>query len=349
MSLEEADEIPLYDDFSSNDNKLASQTVILPPEKVTPWLTSRTRKISNFWLLFHSEIIDFSMYIQGDVEEQRKRNDCYEFVKSVFETKIEGGQLFEFGSFATSLSLKNADIDLVLKHPSFTAKKLMKLAYTVVKELETAFDNVEVIKSAKVPLIKFRAINFNCEIDLCFNEVGGVEDLNFVNRAIEALPEAKPIYLVLKLFFKQRKLNNSYHGGIGSFLLFTLVYNYLLLEKETRRKSGLRTETHEVTLGYLLLGFLNHYGMQFDFRNLKIDFNREGREVKKEIPMAGLSVHLPGKSENIASSCFRFAEICKIMKNRCMWLQSVVLTPGESILRHLINPQSVDFAQYEDH
>jgi non-canonical poly(A) RNA polymerase PAPD5/7 len=292
--------------------------------------------------------LDFARYIQPSEAERAVRTRCYEFLKATFESAIPGTFANKFGSFASGLNLKNADIDLVLVHPTHPSKKLMGLAFTEIEARPDLLGSVEVVKSAKVPLIKFKMIQENCEIDMCFNETGGVEDLRLVGEAIISHPEIKPIYLTMKLFFRQRRLNNAYHGGIGSFLLFLLVNHFVVSAKEKKGPATGQVGV-EGTLGYYLMGFLEHYSFIFNFRNDKIDFNSVQREQKKQDSSVGLVVIPLGKTENIAQSCYRFLDITRILKNRYLLLQELVMLPGESILQHLLNPKGVDFSRYEEH
>lgn len=334
-----------YDNISlieENKDPLVSEAC--PPHLSTPWVSPQTRQINDLMLAFHSEIIDFCEYIQPSPEEMNNRIEAYEKLKNLFEEKIEGAKVSKFGSFATNLSLKNADIDLVLVEYGNKTKKLMKLAYLSLKSNEINYDNIEIIKHAKVPLIKFRDAICNCEIDLCFNEEGGIADLEFVKETVDHNPEMRFVYLVFKFFLRQRKLNNTYHGGVGSFLLFALVCHFMLSFKAQKTRNDFGN-----TLGFYVLGFLEYFGEQFDFRIWAIDFNVKGRIVQKSVPSNGLVVVLPGKVDNIAASCWKFIEVSRVFKNRFMFLQKVVVLPGESVLGYLVNPTFEDFKNYESY
>ena len=47
---------------------------------------------------------------------------------------------------------------------------------------------------------------------------------------VRDIPQVKPLVLVLKFFLRQRKLHETYHGGVGSFLL-TLVRHTVILNE----------------------------------------------------------------------------------------------------------------------
>lgn len=77
---------------------------------------------------------------------------------------------------------------------------------------------------------------------------------------------------MLKAFLKSRSLNETYHGGVGSFLLTMLVTSYLqrqyklshaarnkqLPSKSSDRELGVSTD--KIDLGRHLINFLDLYG-----------------------------------------------------------------------------------------
>lgn len=49
----------------------------------------------------------------------------------------------------------------------------------------------------------------------------------FVNAVQQRLPAFRPLTLVLKYFLQTRQLNDTYHGGVGSFMLQMMVLSHL--------------------------------------------------------------------------------------------------------------------------
>jgi non-canonical poly(A) RNA polymerase PAPD5/7 len=85
----------------------------------------------------------------------------------------------------------------------------------------------------------------------------------------------RPIIYVLKYFLRQRKLNESYTGGISSFLLFNLLLAYVqYLSKENNF-------TEKINLGNILVGFLQFYGFDFNFEDVGISVRYGGYFFKK--------------------------------------------------------------------
>lgn len=81
--------------------------------------------------------------------------------------------------------------------------------------------------------------------------------------------------LVLKAFLKSRDLNETYHGGVGSFLLTMLVTSYL----QRQYKIG---GTDKIDLGRHLVEFFNLYGNVFNYDQVGISIRKEGSYFSKE-------------------------------------------------------------------
>ena len=87
-------------------------------------------------------------------------------------------------------------------------------------------------------------------------------------------PEMRPLLLVLKCFLKSRQLNETYHGGVSSFLLTMLVTSYL--QREYRKGN-----TENVDLGKHLIDFFELYGTQFNYEDIGLSIRKGGKYFKK--------------------------------------------------------------------
>jgi len=76
--------------------------------------------------------------------------------------------------------------------------------------------------------------------------------------------------LVLKCFLKSRQLNETYHGGVSSFLLTMMVTNYL-------QRQYKRGGTDNMDLGKHLIDFLELYGTQFNYEDIGISIRKGGK------------------------------------------------------------------------
>lgn len=89
-------------------------------------------------------------------------------------------------------------------------------------------------------------------------------------------PILRPLIYVLKYYLRQRSLNETYTGGISSFLLFNLLFSYIqYISKENKH-------TQDLTLGHFLVGFLQHYAFDFNYDQVGISIRFGGYFFKKE-------------------------------------------------------------------
>ncbi len=108
------------------------------------------------------------------------------------------------------------------------------------------------------------------------NRKNGFEAVSTIKRVIEDFPAVKPIIILLKFYLRQKNMNETFTGGISSFLLFNLVYAYL--------QFIVREDKSEVceNLGLFLLGFLKFYAYEFNYRELGISLREGGCFFNKE-------------------------------------------------------------------
>lgn len=120
-----------------------------------------------------------------------------------------------FGSFASGLYLPNSDIDVLIEEPEIKRRYLIREIAEILKKHSHVYKDLEVIAHAKVPVIKAVHIQTGVNIDIVFNEFSGLAQINQFRNAMTYYPEFKFLYLIIKLFLRQRGLNTTYRGGIG--------------------------------------------------------------------------------------------------------------------------------------
>ncbi|CAN0503091.1 unnamed protein product, partial [Ectocarpus sp. 8 AP-2014] len=75
------------------------------------------------------------------------------------------------------------------------------------------------IKKARVPLVKFVHVGSGVQVDVCFDQESGIKSGRAARAMMRQMQPVRPLVMALKAYMGQRKLNETYHGGIGSFLL----------------------------------------------------------------------------------------------------------------------------------
>ena len=84
--------------------------------------------------------------------------------------------------------------------------------------------------------------------------------------------------MLLKYFLKQRGLNSTYTGGIGSFLLFCMVVSAVQQHPAHRNE---RQHYGRYTLAHYLLHFLQLYGETFRYSEVGISIRGDGSYFQK--------------------------------------------------------------------
>lgn len=88
-------------------------------------------------------------------------------------------------------------------------------------------------------------------------------------------PQMRPIIYLIKYFLKQKQLNETYTGGVSSFLILNLVYSYFLY-------IGKKNDDSFSTLGHVLCGFIQFYAYEFNYELVGISIRNGGFFYKKK-------------------------------------------------------------------
>ena len=108
-------------------------------------------------------------------------------------------------------------------------------------------------------------------VDISFNRTNGIYCVKLVKHLLKKYPELKPLLIVLKCFLKSRQLNESYPGGVSSFLLTMMTCSYL--QRKYKMGGG---ATEKIDLGKHLIDFFEFFGVQFNYEDVGISIREEG-------------------------------------------------------------------------
>merc|ERR1719188_2783353 len=115
---------------------------------------------------------------------------------------------------------------------------------------------LEIIESAKVPIVKVRARASGLRADIVFNKSDGIATSSFVKDRCDEYPQMRPLLVFLKYFLLQRGLHETFTGGMGSYLLSNVVLHFL------QRHPAKNNEKHyrATSLAHYLFDFFRYYG-----------------------------------------------------------------------------------------
>jgi non-canonical poly(A) RNA polymerase PAPD5/7 len=75
-----------------------------------------------------------------------------------------------------------------------------KLAKVLMKHPD--YESINIIRSAKVPLIKLIESKTGYNFDISFNKLDGVKQIKEINKALEYYPEMRYVLVLMKCFLK---------------------------------------------------------------------------------------------------------------------------------------------------
>eukprot|EP00826_Nyctotherus_ovalis_P028128 TRINITY_DN2215_c0_g2_i5.p1 TRINITY_DN2215_c0_g2~~TRINITY_DN2215_c0_g2_i5.p1 ORF type:complete len:306 (+),score=80.66 TRINITY_DN2215_c0_g2_i5:48-920(+) len=259
---------------------------------------------------------------QGREVEDRKQ--AIKEVTAVAKTHWPECEVYLFGSFATGLSLATSDVDLsVMVEDGGDSRSLIRKFNKELQRAQVAAHSLPIF-SAKVPILKIVKPKTGIHMDISFNAPDGYCAVKPIKQLCDKYPPLKLLAITMKAFLRQKGLNDTHIGGIGSFLLVVLITAFL----QFSAKEG----QEEKTLGELLVGLLSFYGEDFNYRKLGISIVGDGMLFNKPCRNDSLTVENPqdpdvdiGKSvreyENIAKE---FIAARDALKKSNMALSSII-------------------------
>lgn len=269
---EEAADVEQYsDDGVLSDDNSGATHARREAKPVYQWVKqhdhSKQEEIAD-WLTL--EIKDFVSYISPSKDEITTRNQVIGNLKKSITGFWPATQAHVFGSCATDLYLPGSDIDMVVISTTGDYEQRSKL-YQLSSFLRTnkLAKNIEVIATAKVPIIKFVDPTHNIHVDISFERTNGLDAARRIRRWLDTTPGLRELVLIVKQFLRSRRLNNVHVGGLGGYATIILVYHFLKLHPRVATGSMNVMEN----LGSLLIEFFELYGRNFSYDNLIIALN----------------------------------------------------------------------------
>ncbi len=262
-------------------NQMATARKKVRQANTFPWLegTDYSREYEPTCIL-HRELIAFVNYVGPTLGEHAVRTFVISRVQRIVAKRWPTASLKVFGSFETKLYLPSSDIDMVILSSETgelyeKPQHLRKLGHWLQKA--GIAEKVQVITSARVPIVKFIDTVTKINVDISFNKPGGVIAANVVKSYIAKMPALRPMVIFIKHFLNMRGMNEVYLGGLGSYSIICLVISFL----QRHPKVAPGQIQQEENLGVLLIEFFELYGKRFNYDLVGISINGPGRYFDK--------------------------------------------------------------------
>jgi non-canonical poly(A) RNA polymerase PAPD5/7 len=227
--------------------------------------------VTSPWIYLHNEIISYRNHVSPSQSDLQERERVIELVRSTAKDLWPQSATRVFGSTATGLCLPDSDVDICVFDTSPNAIYRLSNAFKTRRMVEM----LQVLDKAYVPIIKLKFLNSPFTCDISFDQPGGISTATFIKRVMEEMPEVKPLVLVVKHFLAQRDLNETYKGGMGSYLCFLTV---VAVCQRARRMNPEYAEN----LASLLLQYFDFYGNVFNYEDVGISLFHGGHFFRKK-------------------------------------------------------------------
>lgn len=276
--IDGATEDTYSDDGYISDDQSGSIRAHSSSKTQFPWVKgqdhSRQKEIAD-WLTL--EIKDFVNYISPSIDEISNRNTVINTLKQNISSFWPNAQAHVFGSCATDLYLPGSDIDMVVISTTGDYEQRSRL-YQLSSFLRTnqLAKNIQVIASAKVPIIKFVDPRFNIHVDISFERSNGLDAARRIRKWLDMTPGLRELVLIIKQFLRSRHLNDVHVGGLGGYATIIMVYHFLKLHPRVSTNNLAAMEN----LGTLLIEFFELYGLNFSYDKLVIAINNSDDSPK---------------------------------------------------------------------
>eukprot|EP01084_Bolivina_argentea_P098051 176250_1 len=257
-----------------DDDDAAGNT--LWEDNLPPWFRVCSFVQADPLISLNNEILELCDLLQTTKQEENDTDEAISFVKQLVNDVFgNGAEVRIFGSKMTGLSLPASDIDCVVCGVEPDA--IHTLGRAIYRQKNAGkVEKVEVVASARVPIVKFHHMSTGRAVDISFNMVSGIQMGIKSCENMAELPPVRPLVLLLKKFLQQRGLHETYQGGIGSFMLQIMVVR---LVQDTSRRRG----PMQFNLGSLLLDFFLLYGYQFHSARVGLSIRNGGSFFRKQM------------------------------------------------------------------
>jgi len=265
---EQRDFIPL-DIMNSPSNKLLQPVQVLstPPPNVK-------QRASTFLGALHEELLNFASRMTPTELEQGIRYRVLERVQAAAQMVFPECHVVVFGSTFTGLALPTSDIDLLCKgwgsKEPVSHSQMELFGKTMVKYGLTAEENLDVISTARVPIVKFKDSRSQISVDVCFNQTTALDTAKLVKAMCKKYGAFLPLALFLKFYHHSRSLNETYSGGIGSFMLSCMLASMFQSHESRSNSKCNKGLFSECSVGSWLIEFFHYYGYDFNYSKVVI-------------------------------------------------------------------------------
>lgn len=143
-------------------------------------------------------------------------------------------------------------------------------------------DKINVLK-VKVPLIRILFKDYTeISVDITAFQFSSIYAKYLIKNILRSNGLLFPLIIVIKYILKEKALNKMKYNGLSSYGIFHLAYYFLIHLKKNNiyGNNKLNINLNYLTLSDLFLGFLEFYGVYFDYKSFGISIRNGCRIIK---------------------------------------------------------------------
>eukprot|EP01023_Acetabularia_acetabulum_P051858 TRINITY_DN5742_c0_g2_i2.p2 TRINITY_DN5742_c0_g2~~TRINITY_DN5742_c0_g2_i2.p2 ORF type:complete len:302 (-),score=19.41 TRINITY_DN5742_c0_g2_i2:58-882(-) len=195
----------------------------------------------------HNEILQYSISVGLTKQEKQKRLELVQEICNVLQDEFPKSKIQSFGSFDTDLMLHTSAIDigitnviqfrenqegLVPEEHTRACQILKNLIPTFRKRFPSRLKLPLEIVPQRNPQLEIKIDFIN--IKICFLNVLSLEMDKYIVQQSQKFWQFKPLALMLKAMFREKKLLGDLYGGISPYCLYLLIITHIIMtQKET--------------------------------------------------------------------------------------------------------------------
>ena len=282
-------------------------------------MKEKTEKIMNSKLRYNYEILDYIDYITPKGWHKAKREIAFNELNKLVKSYNSKMSLVLFGSSSQNTCTVFSDIDVTIIDDNkfdYSFLESLELSDLMSFLIRNKYSNDLHLINAKVPILKGTHAITGVKIDISYNRINGYEDSFFIKNILEENNIIRQAIIILKILLKENDLNEPYSGGMGSYLLFHLVYFF-----DIQCKNSKNMKYHNVF--FFLFLFFEYFGTKFNFDIFGISLNKEnpGKIFEKygNYYMDDYeNICVEGINEinvNIGRNCFNYAKVVELFND----------------------------------
>jgi DNA polymerase sigma len=316
-----------------------------------PWLPVNHDYSDNQrpFVRLHNEIVQFVSFLSPKDSEISARELVVSDLQSVVSKLWPDATIHVFGSQMTNLLIPCSDMDVTIMNVPMTndsnretIKLLESLADVLRYHSPRLVSYLEVVSSAKFPIIKLDHKLTGISVDICINNSSGIDTGNLMRNYLQSYPMLRPLALVIKVYLAQRRLHETYNGGIGSFVLLNMIISMI---QQRQRVAIAKGSTPSWNLGALLVEFFRFYGSKFNYITTGISISNAGYYCKQSrgddwgANKFTLSLENPDPAVqppvDIGKNSFMIAKVRRSFEHASQVLTSILSTDPTSMVSYL--------------